>query len=530
MNKVLKEVLSSVKIWVFIVFILISILSINYKFDTSGISINKVIDKDLGIASPDDALPLTKRELIISANSEKIKDMDQFYSIIKELNNDSLILKTNKGHSLVYESLTYNDSITLEEMIGLSVGESSNTNLRFGIDLKGGIRAVLKPDKHLTQSEMKLMIDSLDQRLNAFGLSNVVIRTLEGQYILIEMAGMSESEFKETILSEGVFEAKIGNVTVFEGGDDIAGVCKVSSCAGIDPYAGCSENTDGTYACRFRFEVYETPKAAQRFYETIQDIPVESSSGQSYLTKDLELYLDGNLQDVLKIAASLKNAPQTTIVISGSGSGTTMAIAQEDALDNMKKLQVILESGSLPAKLNIESLDVITADLGELFLKNSMLLGIVAVAIVSILIFVFYRRLALSSFIILTMMSEVLIVLGFAALLKWDLDLVAIAGIIISVGTGVDDQIIITDEALGKSDKKSNKQSIKKRLANAFFIMFGAYFTTVVAMLPLFKGVQLLRGFAFTTILGVTIGVIITRPAYAKFIEIYLKNTKDKNK
>ena len=531
MNKILRETFTSVKIWIFIVFLLISILSINYKFDTNGISINKVIDRELGISSPEETLPLTQKELILSANSIKIKDMDQFYSIIKNLNNDSLILETNKGNSLVYESLTYNENITLEEMIGLSVGESSNSNLRFGIDLKGGIRAVLKPNKHLTQVEMKLMIDSLDQRLNAFGLSNVVIRTLEGQYILIEMAGMSESEFKDIILSEGVFEAKIGNITVFEGGDDIAGVCKVSSCAGIDPYSGCAENSDGTYGCRFRFEVYETPKAAQKFYETIQDIPAESSSGQSYLTQDLELFLDGNLQDVLKIAASLKSAPQTTIVISGSGVGTSMAIAQEDALDNMKKLQVILESGSLPAKLNIESLDVITADVGELFLKNSMLLGIVAIAIVSILIFVFYKRFALSGFIILTMMSEVLIVLGFAALLKWDLDLVAIAGIIISVGTGVDDQIIITDEALGKSDESSRKQnSLKKRLANAFFIMFGAYFTTVVAMLPLFKGVQLLRGFAFTTILGVTIGVLITRPAYAKLIEIYLKNTKDKNK
>ncbi|MDD3263510.1 MAG: MMPL family transporter [Candidatus Nanoarchaeia archaeon] len=528
MNKVLKEVLTSVKIWIFIIFLLISIFSINYKFDTSGVTINKVIDRDLGISSPDETAPLTQRELILVANSQKVEDMDHFYSIIKDLKNESLILETNKGNVLTYESLSYNENVTLEEMIGLSLVESTNSNLRFGIDLKGGIRAVLKPDKHLKADEMTLMIDSLDQRLNAFGLSNVVIRTLEGQYILIEMAGMSESEFKEIILSEGAFEAKIGNVTVFEGGDDIAGVCKVSSCAGIDPYSGCQEYADG-WGCRFRFEIYKTPKAAQKFHETIQNIPTESSSGESYLTQDLELYLDGNLQDRLKIAGSLKSAPQTTIVISGSGTGASMAIAQEDALDNMKKLQVILESGSLPAKLNIESLDIITADLGELFLKNSMLLGIVAVVIVSILVFIFYKKFALSGFIILTVLSEILIVLGFAALLKWDLDLVAIAGIIISVGTGVDDQLIITDEAMGKSQGSLKKEySIKKRLANAFFIMFGAYFTTVVAMIPLFRGVQLLRGFAFTTILGVTIGVLITRPAYAKFIEIYLKNTKDK--
>lgn len=523
MNKVMKDLFSSFRIWILIIFLIISILSINYQFNIQGVSINKVINKELGIVSPEDTVPTTQKELILSANGADIRDLNHFYSIIKDLNNDSLVLRTNDGNVITYESLSYENNKTLEDILGISIGEAAQSNLRFGIDLKGGIRAVLKPDKKLTQAEMELMLESLDQRLNAFGLSNVIIRTLEGQYILIEMAGMSETEFKDVILSKGIFKAEINNVTVFKGGDDIAGVCKVSACAGIDPYSGCQEYQDGNWGCKFRFEIYETQKAAQKFYETIQDIPVVSSDTESYLEKDLNLYLDGVLQDSLKVASSLKNSPQTTIVVSGSGVGASQEVAVEEALDNMKKLQVILESGSLPAKLNIESLDVITPDLGELFLKNSFVMGIVAILVVSLLIFVFYRKIMVSGFIIFTMISEIIIVLGFAALFRWDLDLVAIAGIIISVGTGVDDQIIISDETL--SDKKTRKNlSIKKRLANAFFIMFGAYFTTMVAMMPLFKGVQLLRGFAFTTMLGITVGVLITRPAYAKLIEIYSKN------
>jgi len=43
-------------------------------------------------------------------------------------------------------------------------------------------------------------------------------------------------------------------------------------------------------------------------------------------------------------------------------------------------------------------------------------------------------------------------------------------------------------------------------------------------MLPLwFMGAGLLKGFAIVTILGVSIGVFITRPAYAKIIEVLLK-------
>ena len=118
---------------------------------------------------------------------------------------------------------------------------------------------------------------------------------------------------------------------------------------------------------------------------------------------------------------------------------------------------------------------------------------------------------------IFTGLSEVVIILGFAALIRWNLDLAAIAGIIAAVGTGVDDQIVITDEVL---QGKSADESWVERMKRAFFIIFAAYFTMIVAMLPLwFIGAGVLKGFALTTIIGVTIGVFITRPAFAKIIE-----------
>ena len=64
----------------------------------------------------------------------------------------------------------------------------------------------------------------------------------------------------------------------------------------------------------------------------------------------------------------------------------------------------------------------------------------------------------------------------------------------------------------------------KLRIKNAFFIVFAAFATTLVSMIPLFTtGVGLLKGFAFTTIVGISIGVIITRPAFAHMLEILLR-------
>ena len=97
-----------------------------------------------------------------------------------------------------------------------------------------------------------------------------------------------------------------------------------------------------------------------------------------------------------------------------------------------------------------------------------------------------------------------------------------IAGIIAGMGTGVNDQIVITDETL--RGETSASYNWKEKIKRAFMIIMLAYFTLVVAMIPLmFAGAGLLKGFALTTIIGITVGVFVTRPAYSQFVEIFLK-------
>ena len=82
--------------------------------------------------------------------------------------------------------------------------------------------------------------------------------------------------------------------------------------------------------------------------------------------------------------------------------------------------------------------------------------------------------------------------------------------------------IIIADETL--TGETEHIFDWKKRFKKAFFIIMAAYFTTVFAMIPLYwAGAGLLKGFALTTILGVSVGVFIVRPAFAAAIEILLK-------
>jgi preprotein translocase subunit SecD len=250
---------------------------------------------------------------------------------------------------------------------------------------------------------------------------------------------------------------------------------------------------------------------------------VVDENGQSYLSEKLYLYLDNELVDELNIGAELKGNPQTDISISGSGTGPSQQAAMTDALKNMKKLQTILITGSLPVKLEIVKTDTISPVLGEEFIRNAMLIGLMAIIAVAVVVFIRYRKLVISIPMVISMASEAIIILGVASLIGWNLDLAAIAGIIIAIGTGVDHQIVIADETL--TGEKARLSNWKDKLKKAFFIIFAAYLTTLVAMLPLwFAGAGLLKGFALTTILGITIGVFITRPAFAAIIEIFTQD------
>jgi preprotein translocase subunit SecD len=234
-----------------------------------------------------------------------------------------------------------------------------------------------------------------------------------------------------------------------------------------------------------------------------------------YLDRILDVYLDAKLVDSLLSSEDLKGRVTTQVAVSGSGFGKTQQEAFNSAKENMNKLQTILITGSLPYKLEIVKLDTISPLLGKKFINYLLLAGFSSLVAVALIVFIRYRRIKPSLAILLTSFSEVIIILGFASLIKWNLDLASIAGILVVIGTGVDQQIIMIDES-----RTGVSLGVVEKIKRALFIIVGAYFTSLAALIPLYwAGAGLLRGFAVTTIIGITAGVLITRPAFAEILK-----------
>ncbi len=423
------------------------------------------------------------------------------------------------------EIITNQDDYTFltGENLGLSVIALSKTNIKTGLDIQGGARALIKPEKKLDANEMSDLRSVIEQRLNTYGLKDVVIREASNpftgeQYLIIELAGASPKELEELIAKQGKFEAKIGNETIFIGGKgDITYVCKDdASCAGI---AQCSKIEQG-YSCRFSFELDLSPKAARKQADITAGLSENISNGESYLNETLDLYLDDKLIDSLFISSDLKGKETTKVTVSGPGFGNSKNDAIQNTQESMKKLQTVLITGSLPFKLTIEKLDTISPTVGKEFSRGVLIAGLVAFLVVCLVIYLRFRKPKFFIPVVITIISEVILTLGVAALIKWNLDLPSIAGIIAAIGTGVDDQIVMLDES-----EVSKSYTIKERIKRAFFIIFSAYAVALVSLFPLwFAGAGLLRGFALTTAIGITVGVFITRPAFA---DILSKISKD---
>jgi len=573
MSKI-KRVFTNWRVVVVLIALLLALVAIHPNPTSTGVAIRSISSNSsaaiAGIESPKPTATPMSRERIIALNGQTIENVEDFYAFEETLKvNKTVHVKTNKDlyklvtkpriETTVLDEIVYREVVeevfseklnktinttkrvkenkTASEVVGVeslgfSVYDAPQTNLRKGLDLQGGTRVLLQPEEELDKDGLDLLIENMKYRLNVYGLSDIIVREagdLSGnQYVMVEIAGAKEEEVKELISKQGKFEATIGNETVFKGGDDITYVCRSADCSGIDPFQGCGQAEEGQWVCRFRFSISLSPEAAERQAELTKDLEIvtETSEGgqsYSYLSQKLELYLDDAKVDELNIGDDLRGRAVTDIQISGSGAGATQQEAVFNSLENMKKLQTVLITGSLPVKMDIVKTDSISPFFGEELLNNAILIGLLAIFAVAIVVFVRYRSIGIAIPMLITSIIEVVLILGVASLIGWNLDLAAIAGIIITVGTGVDHLIVITDETL-RGEKGTEIFDWKKRIKGAFTIILVAYLTTLVAMLPLwFAGAGMLKGFALTTIIGVSIGVFIARPAFAAVIEILLK-------
>jgi preprotein translocase subunit SecD len=186
------------------------------------------------------------------------------------------------------------------------------------------------------------------------------------------------------------------------------------------------------------------------------------------------------------------------------------------ANNQSKNIASILSGGALPVGVIVGTPTQTSPTLGKGALDVSVLALTMASIFVSLFIVLRYRKAFLIAPIIMTTLMELFIIISIIGLIG-TIDIAAVAGMIAVVGTGVDAQIIITDEVL---NKEGTSGATKVLLGNAFYIVWADASLLIIAMMPLLFSTALVDiiGFSESTIIGALMGVLITRPAYGAIV------------
>ncbi|MDE0891514.1 MAG: protein translocase subunit SecD [Planctomycetota bacterium] len=182
------------------------------------------------------------------------------------------------------------------------------------------------------------------------------------------------------------------------------------------------------------------------------------------------------------------------IIEGGDGGFTT---------EEVSELVQVLRSGSLRIKPVLEHEERVGATLGEEFVKTGALSALVGLIAVLIFMMIYYRRLGVLAAI--SLICNLVLLMGAMAFLQATLTLPGVAGIILTVGMAVDANILIFERIREEVLRgRKAREAATNGFNRALITIVDANLTTLITAGILYKvGTGPVRGFATTLSVGI---------------------------
>jgi preprotein translocase subunit SecD len=219
------------------------------------------------------------------------------------------------------------------------------------------------------------------------------------------------------------------------------------------------------------------PEAARRFQQTTRD----------NIGRQLGIVLDNQVVSAPVIQGAIYDQGQIT----GN-------FSVEEAQD----LAIKLRSGALPASLEYQEERTVGPSLGADSIRSGIIASLVGLGAVVIFVFVYYKLAGLNA--VVTLLLNLIILLGALAYFDATLTLPGIAGLILTIGMGVDSNVLIFERI--KEEMRAGKTvrtSISASFSKVFLTVLDSHLTSLIAAAILFQfGTGPVQGFAVTLSIG----------------------------
>jgi preprotein translocase subunit SecD len=207
----------------------------------------------------------------------------------------------------------------------------------------------------------------------------------------------------------------------------------------------------------------------------------------SHVGENLAVVLDNKVQEV----AVIKEAIRDTGVINGRFTD-----------QQTRDLAMVLRSGALPASIKYLEERTVGPSLGADSIRSGVRAAIVGMLAVLIFMLVYYRWAGVNADVAL--IFNLIILLGFMGYFGAVLTLPGIAGVILTVGMGVDSNVLIFERIREElRNGKTPPSAVEQGFSHAWITIVDTHVTTIVSAAILFIfGTGPVRGFATTLVFG----------------------------
>jgi SecD/SecF fusion protein len=388
---------------------------------------------------------------------------------------------------------------------------SAQSNLRLGLDLKGGVGFTLKIDE-TAQSELSSWeqeqqlqdaISIMARRLDGLGVAEPLIRPRGSDAIEIQIAGLSTKDNPEVIDSlkkpaklefRAVHPTESPNITNFN-----------QPPVGYELLAEEIEDSSTGEVYERNYFVKRIPEATG---EIVEDAFVSQTQNGGFQI-NLEMTADGadifgqvterllNKPLAIVLDGKLYSAPNVNGVLSKSAQ-ITGSFSQREAIDLANVL-----NNPLSVELRVDEVYEVGPSLAAGSRESSVSAAQWGALLVVVFMLVYYFIGGVVA--VLSALVNIAIVLGVLASLGATLTLPGVAALVLTLGMGVDANILIFERI--REELKAGKQ-IKHALAGAFekvtsTIVDANVTTLITASILIWLGTGPVKGFGITLAIGI---------------------------
>lgn len=365
-------------------------------------------------------------------------------------------------------------------------------NIKFGLDLQGGFEVLyhVQPiEGTLTEDMLTATYKTISRRIDVLGVSEPNISVEGNDRIRVGLAGVTDKQTARSILG------KQASLTFRDASDHLLMTSDVLKSGGAKVTTDEKGRPAVSLSIKNKEKFYEVTNKISKQEENIIVIWLDYEDGNSY---SAEKYKCGSDDSNCLSAAAVSQGFASDVIIQGN-------FTEKE----VKNLVDLINSGSLPTKLEEISSKTVGAEFGEDSLYKTLTAGIIGIVLIMLLLVIIYKFAGLISCLGITIYTYMTFL--FFYLIGGVLTLPGIAALVIGIGMAVDTCVInfarIKDELKNGSSLQS---AFKKGNKNSFLTIVDANITTLLVAIILFiLGESSIKGFATMLIISIFVTLIV---------------------